>query len=226
MRIGVCIPCHGAHTMTVEKAIASMEAQTRKPDVVALSISGTTFVPELQGFSFPIHIDCTREKRCAGANRNNAAEMIADKADILFFFDADDLMHPQCIEIGIECFQKGSLDVFLHARLDVNSSYKDRPLHLIDWVPTKRLLHTNCFRTSKDYICGRVEFVPTYQEGIEYEFNEGVCNGHVAVTTETWKKEKCLEDYGIGEDSEYVYQLYMKNYNIGFCNDRLSYYIH
>ena len=48
---------------------------------------------------------------CQGKNRNIAASVI--DTDILTFFDVDDIMHPQRLEIIMNSFEKG-IDGFIH----------------------------------------------------------------------------------------------------------------
>jgi glycosyltransferase involved in cell wall biosynthesis len=78
----------------------SIESQTDKPDqvIVVCSSSLREDIPEHYfRYSFPIDI-VTREGRYnAAENRNEGIRRI--NTDIVSFFDADDVMHPQRIEI-------------------------------------------------------------------------------------------------------------------------------
>jgi glycosyltransferase involved in cell wall biosynthesis len=104
MRIGVAIPCYKGHIQYLKRCLDSIEAQTVQPDEVVISCSSSTNddFPELR-YSFPFTIIVIPEKRNAGQNRNTAASKL--NTDIISFFDADDVMHPQRLEAIRKCFQ-------------------------------------------------------------------------------------------------------------------------
>jgi len=52
------------------------------------------------------------EKKNAAQNRNIAANHL--HTDIISFFDADDIMHPQRLSIIADCFEKQDTHIFLH----------------------------------------------------------------------------------------------------------------
>ena len=96
--VGVAICCYHGHLNALSALFRSIEAQTRLPDQVVVSCSSTSpeEVPYDTGsYSFPLCIVTCREKKNAAQNRNIAASHL--RTDIVTFFDADDLMHPQRI---------------------------------------------------------------------------------------------------------------------------------
>jgi cellulose synthase/poly-beta-1,6-N-acetylglucosamine synthase-like glycosyltransferase len=212
MRIGVCIPCHKLYIPYLQNCLESIEYQTRKPDIVSISFSEVEVAPELCTYSFPIEVSISLERQCQGKNRNIASSKI--DVDILTFFDADDIMHPkrlQCIE---SAFQTG-IDGFLHNNKPCASSqYRTRFLSQNLWESIDNNCYTDGFISSKDVICGRVES--------KYG---NLTNGHFSCKYSIWRDIHYPEEYGIGEDSEYVYQIYEKGYKLGYSPDKLSYYI-
>ena len=211
MRLGVCIPCYKNHVKYIQQCLESIEKQTRKPDVVSISFSEVTEPPVLPAFSFPIEIITTSKKQCQGKNRNLAASKI--DVDILSFFDADDIMHPNRLAYIEAAFSKG-LDGFLHNHKQCASSQYRISYTNILWEELTEKLYTDGFSTTKDSICGRVESI-----------YGGSTNGHFSCKQSVWKSIQCLEGYGLGEDCEYVYQIHQAGYKLGYTPDKLSYYI-
>lgn len=97
--VGVAICCYHGHLPALSALFRSIEAQTRLPDQVVVSCSSTSpeEVPYNMGsYSFSLQIVTCQEKRNAAQNRNIAASYLT--TDIVTFFDADDIMHPQRID--------------------------------------------------------------------------------------------------------------------------------
>jgi hypothetical protein len=212
MSLGVCIPCHKPHIQYIQKCLESIENQTRHPDIVSISISDTDTIPDLPEYSFKVKITVNNIHHCQGKNRNIAASVI--DTNILTFFDVDDIMHPQRLEIIMNSFEKG-IDGFIHNNKKCSSiQYRKRNIKDIYWEETHSITYLDGFSTSKDYICGRVSS----------EYGE-ITNGHFTCKRSVWEKHPYPENYGIGEDSEYIYSIYNLGYKIGYCPDNLSYYI-
>jgi hypothetical protein len=213
MRIGVCIPCYSGHVNYLKNCLKSIEDQTRKPDIVSISISGTNILCEFPIFSFPLKITITENKQCAGKNRNVSASKLHD-IDILRFVDADDILHPKSLEY-IEKYFNEPIDILLHNNKQIFLSFcRDKEISKIQWDTMEDNLYIDKFHCHKDSICGRV----TTEHG-------ETTNGHLSCRKSIWNKNQYLENYGLGEDSEYVYRLYKKGYNLGFTKNNLSYYL-
>ena len=113
--IGIAICAFYGHILPLKKALESIEGQTKKPDMVIVSCSSCEqkdipYTPQM--YSFPLMIITHRDKKNAAQNRNFAAELL--QTDIICFFDADDIMHPQRIEIIHNCFMTYDIKLFLH----------------------------------------------------------------------------------------------------------------
>lgn len=117
MRIGVAIPCYKYHIPSLKICLDSIEGQTYKPDevVVVCSSSMPSDIPTYN-YSFPLRIITRPERRNAAENRNSAAAELT--TDIVTFFDCDDEMHPQRIQILLDVFQERRPDICLHSFLE------------------------------------------------------------------------------------------------------------
>jgi len=225
MRIGVCIPVISRHLPLLTTCLESLERQTRKPDVVSIRVSEAEAQPTLPPCSFPVVLQHTPEQSHAGANRNGAAYVIQDRVDLLSFIDADDFMHPRCLE-QIERHFRQDIEVLVHGFLDCKNApdrglYEARALNRIHWTPIGgpigSTLRTDGFSTAKD----------TYQPIHRLLRLDGQVfhNAHITCRTPVWTAERWPEEFGLIEDSVYNYRLYTRGYKYGFTADRLSYYM-
>ena len=133
MRIGVAIPCYIKHIPNLLILLNSIEAQTLKPDMVSISCSSTHYhqFPILKTYSFPIKVKLHLDKKSPAENRNIAADNL--NTDIISFFDADDIMHPQRIELLEYAFLE-PCDIVLHnstsdTNFDMNLSIDKINIH-------------------------------------------------------------------------------------------------
>lgn len=213
MTIAVCIPCHAPNLTFLKKCLDSIENQTRKPDIVSISISEVEEKPFIPSYSFPIHLVYTKEKQCEGTNRNIAVSNVS--TDIVTHFDADDIMHKHRIEIITKHFEESDIDGFIHNHKQCAASqYRNKEIKHISWEPTTRNLYTDGFTTSKDFICGRVDS--------KYG---GSTNGNFSSKRKVWEDIQYQPNYGPGVDCEYIYNVFNKGYKLGYCPDKLTYYI-
>jgi glycosyltransferase involved in cell wall biosynthesis len=114
MRIGVAIPCYKYHIPQLKRCLDSIANQTILPDDVVVSCSSTE-EGEIPVFNYPfsLRILTTPERKNAAENRNRAGVELT--TDIVSFFDADDVMHPQRIEMIRKAFHEDlSCDIILH----------------------------------------------------------------------------------------------------------------
>ena len=111
--IGIAIPCYNKHIPKLLECLESIDAQTRKPDVVSISCSSTAEeeFPILRKYGFPVLVSTCRERKNAAQNRNIAARRL--DTEVISFFDADDHMHPQRIE-GLYVAFSEPCDIVLH----------------------------------------------------------------------------------------------------------------
>ena len=98
----MAIPCFIKHIPQCLQLLDALEYQTRRPDEVVVSCSSTDEFPHKE-YSYPIKILVTEKKQNTSTNRNCAAREL--QTDIICFFDADDEMHPQRLEVIERSFQ-------------------------------------------------------------------------------------------------------------------------
>jgi glycosyltransferase involved in cell wall biosynthesis len=121
MKIGVAIPSYIGHIDPLFKLLDSIQNQTIIPNKVVVSCSSTKksdfefqcYFEKLQQYTFSLEIITSEEKKNAAQNRNIAASKLSDM-DYITFIDADDIMHPQRIEILLKAFQEHDSDIILH----------------------------------------------------------------------------------------------------------------
>jgi len=113
--LGVAIPCYHGHINILKNLLDSIEKQTRKPDMVVVSCSGTNDTPYTQDqYSFPLKIITNPNKMNAAQNRNIAANVL--DTDIISFMDADDQMHFQRLEIIEKAFEN-DIVILIHSTI-------------------------------------------------------------------------------------------------------------
>jgi|GEM_PF-1608836 len=122
--VSVIIPCYYKHAPLLYPLLALYEQQTRLPDEVVISLSQAHLVDvqvikniENRQWSFPVKLIMTDEKKYAGENRNIACE---DATGSVFMCqDADDIPHPQRVEIITHFFNNYPVDHLLHQWVEV-----------------------------------------------------------------------------------------------------------
>ena len=113
MKIGVAIPCYYGHISNLINLLDSIQSQSILPDKVVVSCSSTSIFENNKKYSFPLRIIVTKERKNAAQNRNIAAAQL-DTMDLITFIDADDIMHPQRIEVLLLVIQNYNSDIILH----------------------------------------------------------------------------------------------------------------
>ena len=119
LTISVIVPCAAAHLSNLMGVISNLRAQTRKPDEVVIAVSGCarskiSALENTAKHSLGCDVVVVHDpaQAWAGANRNRAAA--AAKGDVLICQDADDLSHPQRVEIIASLFEHYAIDHLMH----------------------------------------------------------------------------------------------------------------
>lgn len=130
--IGIAVPCYIHHLERLKSMLESVMKNTKKPDAVIISCSsmGPDFddsgseLLDVTKYSFPVKIIYHKERLNAAQNRNIAAAQL--DTDIISFFDADDIMHPQRIEAISGAFERyDDCKIVLHSFLtSYNKSFE------------------------------------------------------------------------------------------------------
>lgn len=214
----MAIPCFIKHIPYCLQLLDALEYQTRKPDEVVVSCSSTTEFPHKQ-YSYPVKILITEKKQNTSTNRNCAAREL--QTDIICFFDADDEMHPQRLEVIERCFQSdsdlqstngvtGDTDVILHSFFE--EAERDRPYPLID-LSNYTMIRNQLTRASSG--CITLDNV------------QRIHHGQVSVTKEIFQQVQFPEEreYEIREDCVFCYRVFsLPNIRSVYLPDPLSKY--
>jgi len=216
----------------VNYCLKSVMAQTRQPDYVIISFSEVSAkrqpVVDTSGLTFPIEFLYEPKQLYAGANRNRAAERATELgADLLSFFDADDIMHPRRLECVEGLFEKdptlvGLVHHFLmgpKAEMDKYAGTVDLPWEPIwnDYVPRAFVSGVYSGFNMLKYCKARNSKRRGY----------GFCApGHGTVLASFWKENPYVETLRIGEDGHFLAAILKQGKNLGYSGDTLSLYFH
>lgn len=237
LRIALCIPFDFGDFPFLLQCFQSIQNQTRQPDLVVISFSRsgppvqevlTEVLDRLPPILASTSIVFAEEKQLAGHNRNIAAA-IAQKygADLLSFFDADDIAHPRRLELIEEAFQRRPhLMAVLHGyRTMLKTPVND--IRSLEWPTLKGGLYTNCFQVMKTE-SGRPVRLTTKESITDLDpAAADVQNGHITVRAGAWEQSPYNETLPIGEDSQFN-AILCERYGpaaIGLLPDSLSYYL-
>lgn len=232
LSIAVCIPCAPKDIKYLKYCLASVQAQTRPADAVIVSISSTPDPSkvsiDLSGITIPVDIIYSATNKYAGANRNIAAKRAVENgADILSFFDADDIMHPRRLERIEDIFLKHPENTAVvhsciqNPRGDINV-YNGTTQ--IPWNPITNDYIPNAFVwQGKEggyflafQMCFRKKDIPRHGSAH---------NGHVSVISSYWVNNPYDEGMRLGQDSHFNGVLLRSNNKIGYTGDCLSLYM-
>lgn len=133
----VLIPCVAKHFALLHPLLECYQNQTVPPDEVVISLSETNqidskWISELENTQWPFHLKiiCHPTRKLAGMNRNIAGQ--AAEGDIFIYQDADDLPHPQRIEVTKFVFENYFVDHMLHQFISGAQAFKNYHLSQIE----------------------------------------------------------------------------------------------
>lgn len=125
-KTSIIIPCHYVHFKHLEGLLNSLTKQTVLPDEVIISLSEVHRVDQEQlkrflGLKYPFSfkVITSTEKQYPGTNRNIAAQYATGQ--VLICQDADDLPHPQRVEIIKYFFETFDIVHLMHLWVPDNS---------------------------------------------------------------------------------------------------------
>ena len=171
----ILVPCAAKHAVLLPELMKQLTSQTALPDEVIVSISGTTAAPNLPPLPFRVRILTDAAKAYAGKNRNRAAS--AARGDVLIYQDADDVSHPQRIEIAKHLFGHFFVEHLLHG-------YTQSAVTPA-WLAQRFLNHVD-----------RARYVP-------YSYTHEFHNGNAVTTREVFRHVKWAENVARGQDVVY-----------------------
>lgn len=122
LRASVIIPCHSIHAVHLLSLLSRLEEQTLLPWEVVIALSDLDEVPThiLERLVqtprvFPVMLITSRKVLYAGQNRNLACRHA--QGDIIICQDADDIPHPQRVEMISYFFEQYNCDLLVHTFL-------------------------------------------------------------------------------------------------------------
>jgi len=126
-KISVIIPCAGQHFQLLPPLLDHYRQQTSLPDEIVISLSSTEHLKkeeidalENSPWPFTLKIHRFTGKQSPGLNRNIAASHTT--GDVIISQDADDLPHPQRVEIIKFIFENYVIDHLMHKWAPENAS--------------------------------------------------------------------------------------------------------
>lgn len=202
LRTSVAVPCIGKHADLLPDLLKHFEGQTIRPDEIAFSISSCAGLPAavaaaLKRSPIPTIVKTDPDVAYAGKNRNRAAA--ATTGAIIIYQDADDLPHPQRVELIKRAFEEHEIDhlihLYTHATKPAGMYGPGVPGKLTDRYDERR------FRSS-------LVHQPTYV----YSFK--IHNGNIATTRAVFQIAKWDETMRRAQDMAYnkvVYKRFHQN---------------
>jgi glycosyltransferase involved in cell wall biosynthesis len=212
--IGVVIPCYKPHIPQLGRVLWSINNQSRLPDMVVVSCSSSQdsdIMYRAEDYKFSLKIFTHIEKRNTAQNKNFGIQQI--NTDIISFFDSDDIMHPQRIDIIYNCFVKyPNTKIFLHSlrlfptdlnfpKYDINTiEYIQDPFYVCKWNSLK----------------------------YKYDSTIGITNGNCSVYKSIFNEIQFNEtDKGCGKEDQLFNVVVVNKYwnDTVFCTNELTWYI-
>jgi len=232
LTIAVCIPCAPKDRVYLRHCLASVAAQTRRPNSVVVALSNiadpSKLVLDLSGIDLKVEFVYSPNSLLAGANRNlAAAKAVSLGADILSFFDADDLMHPQRIERIEQIFLEhpeltGIVHHFIVGPKADMAVYKgERP---IPWEPIVDDYLPNVYTVNIYRGYNILKFQQCFKKSFRRGYGMGAC-GHITVRSAFWEANPYLETINRGEDNHFAAEILVQGKLLGYTGDTLSCYM-
>ena len=185
LKTSVIIPCVPKHVQHLKELLHAYACQTVVPDEMVIALSQCDDVSKnelhaLQTYSWPfiVKIIKTKKKCSAGANRNRAYRHAT--GDLILAQDADDIPHPQKIELIKYIFEHYKVDHMLHG-----------------WVPSVDEFVTYKKNNVCAYYCVHLDRVKHH-----------IHHANVCALRMVFQKVKWPEHFEVGEDVQFNKAVY------------------
>jgi glycosyltransferase involved in cell wall biosynthesis len=173
--VTVVVPCTKAHVAHLPGLVTALRGQTRAPDQIVIAVSGGD-VSELPILDAQVLHSTARQT--AGANRNRGSDVAL--GDVVIYQDADDIPHPQRVEIIAGLFEKYEIEHLMH--LFYHHDARDESFSAKEAAKRSR------YRTAP--------------------IAAGITNGNPAVARSVWQAIRWPEYAQIGEDVDFNARIY------------------
>jgi hypothetical protein len=215
IKIGVAIPCYQGHIERLFDLLKSIKNQSILPDKVVVSCSSTSsFYYKEEEYNFALEVIPTEEHKNAAQNRNIAASKLCDM-DYITFIDADDIMHPQRIEIILRTINENNCDIIMHNFV----------LH------NENISKEEFFKNLENIEIRYNSLIQHWSGCITHKFHDDfidkIHHSQVTVKYEVYNEIKFPEDveYNRKEDCIFCYRVFsLPNINNAYIVNKLSYY--
>jgi hypothetical protein len=213
MKIGIAVPCYHGHINKLYELLDSIENQTRLPNKVVVSSSSTKNIDIIKKYRFDLAVIVMEEKKNAAQNRNIAASQLNDM-DYITFIDADDIMHPQRIEVLLDTFQKYDSDIILH-NFSMNKANDTQVFNQIQDINVRTHTLIKSWSGCITHICG-------YDDSLDK-----IHHSQVSIKSNIFDKVKFPEEtkFNRKEDCVFCYRVFsLPNIKNAYIQNELSYY--
>lgn len=234
--LAICIPLHANYIPYLKRCLQSIDLQTRKVDSIHISLSQASETDEAAVAAIlstmptlpKCHVHVTAERLLTGGNRNRAAAAATDAgATILFFFDADDVMHPRRIELIASHMERDvSITGILTRYLFGPKEKRDLDHYTVPWRELTHRIYPHAFtldNTKKGFVGHTLK--PACYVGSTVRGSNDVACGPITVRAEFWKGSPYDETIKIGEDQHFNSQILATGGNLAFLPDPLFAYM-
>ena len=179
--VSVVIPCASKHAPILPSLIGEFEKQTSPPEEIVISISGTETPPLLTSKKIRVVVLSSATPSNASVNRNRATARA--RGDLFVYQDADDVPHPQRIEIVRALFARFEFDHLLH---------QFTPQGGASWSASR--------------------YDPPFERlayyRVKYQFEYGTTNGNPVLSRQTALRFRWPENVNLGEDVRFNCDVY------------------
>lgn len=197
----IIVPCFHGHFEWIPQLLDNYRNQTVLPDEVVISLSEYQKVShkelkEVQQCDYPFQVSILKyqDKQLAGCNRNCACN--AAKGEILICQDADDIPHPQRVEIIKYLFETYEIDHLLHSYLFHHDSVGD----LNSFTRYEKFTFDHFLQQFTTY--NKLWCIGGPEKNVPIHF------GNVAITKNLFKKISWDEEMWPGEDADFCERVY------------------
>jgi hypothetical protein len=196
--------------------------------VISLSLiqDPSKLVLDLSGITLPLEFVYSPKRLLPGGNRNLAAERaVALGAELLCFFDADDIMYSRRLEIIGQIFSKnpevtGLVHHFIVGPKSDMAVYKgEKP---IPWEPILDDLQLGKFAVGRYGAFNIIKYNGPKKSRRGYGMT---APGHISVLATFWKETPYNETFSLGEDNHFAAAIVNSKKILAYSGDTLSLYM-